>query len=227
MNTSNNILKEALIQVTDEELDALETEASKELHVFSDDYYNKMETIIELSKHKYTKAFGHNIRRSSLVAIVVALILCMTVSVYAIVKEIPLSFSQQDDSWGVMIESSNGSSSKKDFKYILPKTPDGFQVEEKNEGSLSLHIAYIGPSNESILYSQVFGGDGKAEMNVPHSGDNEVYEEKINDRSAIIAHLPGNISYIMIEDGINVFLIQGTCDYAILYEMALDVTSKY
>ena len=80
--------------------------------------FNKMETIIELSNHKYTKAFGHNIRRSSLVAIVAALILCMTVSVYAIVKEIPLSFSQQDDSWGVMIESSNGSSSKKDFKYI-------------------------------------------------------------------------------------------------------------
>ena len=64
-------------------------------------------------------------------------------------------------------------------------------------------------------------------MNVPQSSDNEVHEENINDRSAIIAHLPGNISYIMIEDGINVFLIQGTCDYAILYEMALDVTSKY
>ncbi len=232
MNTlENNSLKEALLYAADSELDALELMADSAPHSFSEDFISRMDKVIEMSGHRYSTFFRRRIRHSSMVAIVAVLILCMAVTACAIIKNIPISVTYDENDYpGLLIERSDDTEARDSFEYIIPVTPEGFEVIEKFEEPTYLTIMYENPSDWSfskrtIIYSQYYADGGHAELNVPDSDQAEVREETINGRNAVIRVMDKNNYEIIIEDGKNVFAITGFCDYEIMYDMAVDVTS--
>ena len=225
--TLDNKLKAALIQAVDDELDALEAASTCEQHEFSESFVSNMDKTVKMSGHRYSTVFRRRIRRSSVIAIVAVLVLCMSITVYAIVKEIPLNIVHQDDYWSFSVMGREDTDARKDFEYIIPKTPEGFEVDEKFEQPTTLVICYKDSRGKSIIYEQIYAGDGQADLNIGDKSQYDIEEDTINGRKAIITHYKYDGTYsVIVEDGISVFRISGICDYDILYNMAAEVTSK-
>lgn len=221
----NNSLGEALIRVSDAELDAIEGISGSEPHKFSEGFLRKMNRVFLMSNHKYSTVLRHRIRRASLVAAVLIIVLCMSITVYAIVKaNIPLNVGNQDAPWSALVEGSKDETLQENFEYITPKTPEGFHVEDRVEEPLNLVIYYKNDLGEGIIYSQAFGEGGQANLNIPDASVLETMEETINERNAVITRHYGDIYSIVIEDGVSVFVISGDCSYDILHDIAVDVT---
>ena len=236
MKNLNNNLRAALIQVADGEIGNIEIVADSKAHIFSDSFLNKMDKVIEGSDKKYSTIFRRRVRRSSLAAAAVILMLCMSITVYAIVKaNIPFNIGstggQSSDgdlinpNMTVLIEGSSDTELQGTFEYKIPATPEGFQEVSRSEESLGLIITYENASGESIIYSQAFGEGGQADLEVREDGVLSVSEEIINDRNAVITHHYDDLYTIMVEDGTSVFLITGNCDYDIIYNIAVEITS--
>ena len=223
----NNNLKRALIQAFEEELQEIETTSAKVPHDFSDAFLTRMDSVTKMSNHKYSTIFSRRIRRSSIGAIAAMLILCMSITVYAVIKNIPFNISNNpDDSYNIVIEGDTSEDIQQSFHYVTPKTPEGFHVKEKEEQPLGQTIIYENTGGETIIYSQVFAEGGHADLNVPSSTSYDIIEETINGRNAIITqHYGVDIYSIIIEDGTSVFTIVGSGDYSVLYGIALEVTS--
>ena len=230
MNTlQNSNLKAALIQAFDSELDAIEFAANSSPHTFSNEFSNRMNEVMKMSRYKYSTVCRRRVRRSSAIAIAAALILCMSVAVYAVVKNIPISINdeKQDVPWNmeVLIEGSTDEALQESFEYVIPTTPEGFKIKERFEEPLHLQIIYEDSSGDGLFYSQVFAGEGSADVSISDSDKVEVKQEMINGRNAVIMYRD-NLCTIIIEDGTNIFTIHGgEKDYNVLYNMALEVTA--
>ena len=152
----------------------------------------------------------------------------MSVVVYAVVKNIPISINdeKQNVPWNteVLIEGSTDEALQESFEYVIPKTPEGFKVKDRFEEPLCLHILYEDFSGDGIIYSQAFAGEGSADVSISDSDKGEFKQEMINGRNAIIIYRD-NLCTIMIEDGTSVFTIHGDKeDYNVLFNMAVEVT---
>ena len=224
----NNSLGEALVLAFDEELDAIGTILNSEQHEFSNAFSKRIENAISMSSHRYSTVLRHRIRRSALIAAVLMIVLCMSITVYAIVREhIPFNVGNHNGPWSALVEGSQDESLQADFEYVTPKTPEGFQIEERVEEPLNLIIYYKNDLGNGIVYSQAFGGGGQVDINVSDGYVLETFEETINDRNAIVYRYDGDVCSIVIEDGVSVFVISGDCAYETLYDMAVEVTKGY
>lgn len=219
----NNNLKRALIQAFEEELQEIETTSAKLPHDFSDDFLTRMDSVTKMSNHKYSTIFSRRIRRSSIGAIAAMLILCMSITVYAVIKNIPINMTQQNGPWNLITEGSNDPALQASFKAITPSTPEGFHVDQKVEEPLHHEIHYTNDSGKTIIYSQAFADDGQGNLNVPNDGSNTTVED-IDGRSVIVTN-KGGIYSLVTENGTSVFLIAGDCDYDILLNMVSEVIS--
>ena len=164
-------------------------------------------------------------RRLTLTVIVVALMTCMLITGCSTmgndtsdINHIPINISFYDGPLSVLSKGSDNPDLQEHFEFVIPETPDGFEMVEKNEESLHLWMVYENSSGEPIIYEQSFIGDGCIDISLPQDGNVEVTEETINDRNAVIIN-ESNQHYIIVEDGMNMFCVKGFCDLGILHDM--------
>ena len=168
------------------------------------------------------------IHRKTIALLAFALILCLVLTACGSAKDtppapnIPLNVSYGDGPMGVLSQGSEVPEVQKAFQYVVPETPEGFEVDQKDEQPLGLFIAFVGPDDEFIVYSQTFAKDGYAEISVPDGGTATFSEETLDGRNAVIIEY-GDEFYILVEDGTSVFEVKGICDRELLYEMAKEV----
>ena len=169
--------------------------------------------------------------KKSTVLILVALI-CIFAIVFVTVNSksssiahIPLNITSSEDSLSILTKPGEDSSETESVKYIYPEIPEDFEVVEKSEESLGLYLVLENSSGEeNIIFTQALAKGGYVDISVPEGGGIKVKNEKINGRNAVILE-KGEYCWIIVEDGINAFTIEGTCNQDLLYDLAEGVTT--
>ena len=215
-------LKEALQAYYDKELSNLPSEeelAAKQQ--FSPEFERKMERIKKLSRRNYVSIAHLTVRRSSVAAILVIVLLASSMSVEAIRTPIVKFLLEGYETFSRIVFPQDAPLSEDDtFEYIMPTIPDGYFVvsEIKLDGSYDVELQSA--DGESIRYSKHRLDSLTMDIDTEGVGTETVI---INGFDSLRYSNKGTNNLIW-NDEEHVFSLSGSCDFSVLEEMSKNIS---
>ena len=215
-------LKEALQAYYDQELSNLPSEeelAAKQQ--FSPEFERKMERIKKLSRRNYVSIAHLTVRRSSVAAILVIVLLASSMSVEAIRTPIVKFLLEGYETFSrIIFPPVAPTSEDSTFEYIMPAIPDDYSVvsEIKLDGFYNVELQSV--DGENIRYS-------KQRLD---SLTMDIDTEGITTEAIVINGFDGlrysnkDVNNLIWNDGFCVFSLSGTCDFSLLEEMSKNIS---
>lgn len=205
----------------------------KDVHVFSDAFERKMRKIIlignqqekeynkrkRLESKKYVHVSGRSIRRSLLVAIISISILVSSIAAIAITKpRFYYVIKENIHNWIIQFESEDTPENLdvSEHQYI-PSLPDGYNIIAKDADRVSGYIS-MKDSIHEITLRQILPENTTVNKNI----DKNARHIFIDEYDVIASQHKSNTSFILTTDQF-VYMLDGNCDYDILYDMACEI----
>ena len=231
-------LKNALELAYDKKWDAYDNEiANVPDYVFPEGYDEKVlnkcykvlntgsdyrQVIVNTSDMKFHSR--PRLRRTLLVAALIAVMLIGTITAYALTHpEIISSIKKTITEWTFHFQQTDPETAAEDFVPMKPETPGGFEITyEEVVPSLSYDVQYENTDGCVIIYSQY--ETGSLELKI--SGEGEEYTEiDINGHNGQ-AYRQMNDWTIVWDNGSYVFRIKGNCELDALVKMAESIDQE-
>ena len=219
----NNTYRSALRQALSDEFAWLDSFANPyEDHEFSSAFSGKIAYLTRQSGYRYVSVGRRRIRRAFIVLIALML---FTLTCYATVKAQPEETSTepkiqwnetQNDLYG-MLDITFETEGELPPVSLDPKTPAGYTIDDILEDEFTLFISYSNNDGDLILYSRDHGIE-----NASYGIDNEnadFREVSINGFKGYSYRKEGT-NALFWTDGTDFYMLQGTCDMDVLWEMA-------
>lgn len=230
--TENSNLQKALVQVMNEELWDLEQRAKAMPHIFSREFEEKMQRLMEARRKARAAAqtapakefkpvrvrlFGRMVRRSVVVILTAVLVLATAVVGIAIVKpEIVLMIKEHITHWEITPIQENDESVSSEIVPVRVNPPAGFILIGEELDGIGYRRSFRDERGIEIEYSQKLP-EGLS-MVIDTEGISSE-KTKLNGRDAAIFRHDENSTTIVLEDGEYVFIVSGD-DYEATLELA-------
>ena len=215
-------LKDALQAYYDQELSNLPSEEElAATQQFSPQFERKMERIKKLSRRNYISIAHLTVRRSSVAAILVIVLLASSMSVEAIRTPVVKFLLEGYETFSrIIFPEDTPLNEDGSFEYIMPTIPDGYSVVSDVKLDDSYDVELQSVDGELIRYS-------KQQLD---SLTMDIDTEGVITEAVIINGFDGlrysnkGSNSLVWNDGFNAFYLRGTCSFSILEEMSKNIS---
>ncbi len=210
------LLSEYLSAFEKKRLAALD-EKKLPLHIFSQDFENKMAALIRRANRRYITVLGIRMRRLVAVCALLALLLSGCAAVRLIGN---ILIERQKEYSRFSFPAVTEEMRQREFVFVTPPVPEGFTVAESTQLHAMQIIRYEDGSGH---YIEFFQGDIRGLASYVDTEGVKTYPIKINGHKGV-THTKNGYHYIMWVDGINSFEFSGECDFEFLKSVAENLT---
>lgn len=238
---SRDNLGKALTDILDEEIEEYcKVEIGSAYH-FSCHYNDRKKQILSstvmlpnaVEQDRYyfdaRRRYGHSSRgrRIAMLVAVLIMVLTMTAAAIAIVKpHIYYVIKETLTSWDITYDRGTGKSGdvkqKEVFKRIVPVTPEGYTIVNREEDPNSFSIDYEDNDGHRIYYTQFLPGGLMSSIDTER---HKIHVEKIKECEVIMAISDKDVLTTFANSDY-VFEIGGNCDKEVINVMIEDILSE-
>ena len=222
-------LKDALESAFREEWQELEAETDRTSFEFPEGYEEEVlnKAYKALNNRKKALSVSRNgtdlefhgrprIRRTLLVAALIALLLFGTITAYALTHpEIIYNIKKTAVEWTFHFKQIDPDGATEEFVPVKPETPEGFKITSE-ETDIGFHEVYYENKRGTII---IFTQTEVDDLGFNMDGEADIEEIKINEYSGFY-YKKYSTWVIVWDNGYYLFDISGDCDYDILLKMA-------
>lgn len=239
--TGHDMLREALQKSFEKEISEYRVKSEKDRkQFFSDEFEKGMNMLIsdyktnclceepgkylpsnmvEINRYRTVKIFGHRMRRAIVIAIAALLILAMTATAIAIMKPaIFYEIIERLNFWEINPVQEEVSNDMVKLIPVMPDVPEKYKVVNEDIDEVGYTLEFEDDDGHTISYYQFLPDGAKVYLDK----GKEAHREVINGREAIVTDY-GDYYSIIIDNGISVMEISGTCTYDELYHIAYNL----
>lgn len=227
MNEMNNLQK-ALIRVYDEDPvfapDQIQEFATEPVPAFAADRRSEFtaEPVPAFASGSVRTAGRPRLRRTVLVAALIAVLLVMTtVTTIGVMRaQIDYDIDKAQESWDIDFERNAESQQLKVFRAVDPAVPEEFELIDEDRAPMYLWQQYRDGEGHELFITQATPEN----MSVSIDAEGEdLHEEGFMGQHAVVYH-DEDSHIILLEDGKYIYMIEGDCDYKVIYNIALQLT---
>ena len=215
MNSNFDVALESALDKEFSWLDNFENPYSG--YVFSARFEKSMDKVISKASYSYVSIGRKRIRRA-FIAVLIALLSLAIAGCAAAIHYI--TWHEKDNPQQGTLDvhfDIDGELRQDTDKSDLPSTPEGFTITEQYTDEYSTIISYENSQGELIGFSQC---EDVENMGLSIDNEDADFEETAINGYKGYSYFKDGLHALFWTDGIRFYVLQGTCDADILYEMA-------